>query len=569
MKNKIFLFLLILFGLTFWMGASAASIYSVSSQTQINENQNFSVTFYANTNSIYINNVEASIKFPNDLLSVESINTNGSIFTMWVEQPKFSNEAGTISFNGGIPNPGYLGSNGKIFSVIFRAKKVGDANISFSSANIYANDGLGTDVTTGKTGVSVKITPYEGAKTKEEIIVSDNLPTSPIIYSDDIKDEESWYSLKSARFYWDVPQNVKLMQILFDNKPTSTPTIVYNPPIKEKEIKDLKDGVFYLHLRFKNDAGYSKTSHKKIKIDTSAPTTPLVSYKITEDDQVSLFVKSSDQTSGIGKYKISVDGSVVLETNTDKNESNFILPSLSQGDHEVSVIVYDKAGNLNEKVATVNFPEIKSPEIISYSKEITRGEKFTIEGKTYKDADVRIWTQFGSDDLESYVVRSDSLGNFSFASDYTSRSGMISFFAEVIRGELVKSSPSSKYFVVINKTPFVKTSLLTMETLVLVTPILLLIIILIYLSLHAYYRLRRLRRRLMVDIEETESEVHKIFRIMKEDAKNIMEIFERKVIKSKLTDEEKEAIELLSKDIKEGEEYFEKRLEKIEKKDLF
>ncbi len=91
-------------------------------------------------------------------MSVKSISTGGSIFSLWVEQPSFSNKDGIISFNGGVPNPGYKGASGKILTVVFQAKSVGTANLGFNSSAIRENDGLGTDVFTGGNKLSVNIT---------------------------------------------------------------------------------------------------------------------------------------------------------------------------------------------------------------------------------------------------------------------------------------------------------------------------------------------------------------------------------------------------------------------------
>ena len=110
----------------------------------------FTVNILVNTQSVPVNNAEVVVNFPKDLLEVISISKSGSIFSLWVEEPNFSNNSGTISFNGGVPTPGFNGSTGKALSVVFRVKKIGSASVIFSSASVRANDGLGTDVLTGK-----------------------------------------------------------------------------------------------------------------------------------------------------------------------------------------------------------------------------------------------------------------------------------------------------------------------------------------------------------------------------------------------------------------------------------
>jgi hypothetical protein len=77
-----------------------------------------------------------------------------------------------------------------------------------------------------------------------------------------------------------------------------------------------------------------------------------------------------------------------------------------------------------------------------------------------------------------------------------------------------------------------------------------------------------MRRRLLLDLEQTESEAHKIFRILKDDVKESITIFNNKEIQEKLTQDENNTINTLSKDVEEAEEYFAKRIKNIEEKDL-
>lgn len=127
----------------------AADMYMVLDKTQVSAQEIFSATVYVSSEGTAINNAEASINFPANLLSVSSVSTAGSIFSIWVEQPSFSNTSGTIRFNGGIPTPGYSGKFGNVVRINFIAKNTGTANITFGSSSVRANDGNGTDVLSG------------------------------------------------------------------------------------------------------------------------------------------------------------------------------------------------------------------------------------------------------------------------------------------------------------------------------------------------------------------------------------------------------------------------------------
>ena len=102
------------------------------------------------------NAVSGEISYPTDLLSVVSISKTNSVLTLWVEDPTFSNTAGTVDFSGVVPNPGFIGG-GTVFLVQFSAKKAGAGNISFSSAAVLANDGNGTNILTGTGSADVTV----------------------------------------------------------------------------------------------------------------------------------------------------------------------------------------------------------------------------------------------------------------------------------------------------------------------------------------------------------------------------------------------------------------------------
>jgi hypothetical protein len=560
----IFIFLIILFSA---QNALAADIFLISEKSMVIENQVFTVNVFVDTQGTNINNIEGNISFPTNLISVESIGNTGSIFSIWVEPPTFSNTLGNISFNGGVPTPGYAGARGKIISILFKAKKAGNAQLSFTSGNVYANDGLGTNVTDSRIGTNIVIAPYQGPQNETEIITSDKLPVSPIIYSKEMPDPEEWYSLNKVTFYWDLPKGVNTTQLLLGSYPESTPTVAYAPPIKEKELNDLGDGIRYIHVRFKNDAGWGKTAHRKIKVDNTAPKNVEVFSSADKNDLITLKISAEDATSGIGKFKISIDGIFILDAVAKGNSVEVLLPAQKAGNHEVNIIAYDRAGNISEKIQTIEFPAMSSPEVLEYTELIKKGEKFEIKGLSYPNTDVKIYIQNEKSIPKSYITKTLEDGSFSFISEEINKVGLTSFWAEAIRGEI--SSPSSdKYFVQVNRSAFVKLSIQTIEILSVSIPLLLLLIILIYIAYHAYHKLRKMRRRLLRDLEETESEAHKIFRIIKEDAKQSLRILKKKEIKEKLTEDEDEGLETLSKDIEEAEEYFAKRIKSIERKDL-
>ena len=167
-KNSLKYFLPIIFAACFlffsYSSANAATLSINSNTASVASGSTIRFSVIINSGGVAINNAGASISFPTDMLEVVSI-SKGSVFTLWAEEPVASN--GVITFNGGVPTPGYSGSGGTVISINARAKAVGQASLSFSSASILANDGLGTNVLTGTSGRTITITAKPPAVVEE------------------------------------------------------------------------------------------------------------------------------------------------------------------------------------------------------------------------------------------------------------------------------------------------------------------------------------------------------------------------------------------------------------------
>ena len=119
----------------------------------------FTVPVYVSTaGDEVMNTVEAKMNFPTDLLKITSVRY-GTMIDVWPQKAAYSNVDGTISFLGIIYNPGFSGQNGRVLTVTFQALKEGDASVTFGDSSVLANDGQGTDILTGTTGTTVRITP--------------------------------------------------------------------------------------------------------------------------------------------------------------------------------------------------------------------------------------------------------------------------------------------------------------------------------------------------------------------------------------------------------------------------
>ena len=254
--------------------AEAATLSLVPSATTVEVGNIVTLNVLVNTNQVAINNSDAIIQFPTDLLQVISVSKSSSIFTLWVEDPSFSNITGQVTFNGGITNPGYLGSGGQLLSITFRAKKAGTASVLFSDSSVRANDGLGTNVLIAKNGAVLAISSSAVAPvTPIAPVVSNTSPSLPglKISSSTHPDQNAWYSDNNAIFEWKFPSQTKTVQTAIDTDPSGAPHVTYTPAISKKEVANVGDGVSYFHLRYMTASGWSAISTYKIQVDTVAP----------------------------------------------------------------------------------------------------------------------------------------------------------------------------------------------------------------------------------------------------------------------------------------------------------
>src|SRR3989338_4932160 len=126
--------------------ASAATL-TLSGGTSATIGQTISVPLLVSTEgSEVLNAVSTEMRFPAELLTLQSISKTSSIISFWAEEPTYSNSNGTATLQGIVPNPGWKGQSGTVVTFVFKVRAASSATISFTSASVLANDGLGTNI---------------------------------------------------------------------------------------------------------------------------------------------------------------------------------------------------------------------------------------------------------------------------------------------------------------------------------------------------------------------------------------------------------------------------------------
>lgn len=322
--------------------AANASLYLSPSTGTFLVGSAFDVSVFVDTAKNNINAVRVDIKFDPQKLQITNPATGKSFISVWVAQPTFSNSEGTISFQGGTPDPGINTSSGLVSTISFRAIAPGKTIISIlDSSQVLLNDGLGTDITgsRGKAIFDIALPPPEGPK----------------VFSTSHPDPNRWYKNNNPKFDWEKEEGVSEFSYSLDQDPHGVPDNTPEGNSTAASFNDVGDGLWYFHIKARKGDVWGGTSHYLVQIDNSPPAVfkPVFDPKFKIPD---IFLKNpvvsfltTDAFSGIDHYEVKV-----VNLSNDKEAkveflveavSPYRLPISESGEYEVIVKAYDNAGN--------------------------------------------------------------------------------------------------------------------------------------------------------------------------------------------------------------------------------
>jgi len=430
LNKNIFIIVCLIFFSFFAVKVDAAVLYFVPETKVFGIGQEFSVDVRIDSEDVFINAVQATINFSNDILELLEVDRMNSTFNFWVEEPVISNEEGVLSFIGGTAK-GVAGESLQVLKIRFKAKGVGLAELSISNAVVAASDGRGTNVLSAIVGTSIgvdtevispeKITPPAGEpeepvekpeKIEREPILAGDLPEAPELRVPLYPDESQWYNhLGEMIVLWELPPDIigvetKLSQTL-DKKLGNIEEELFTG----KNFGFLEQGIWYVRVQFRNNIGWGKFAYYKISIDTMPP----LSFEIEIDNQVSdnpipeIKYGTQDSLSGISHTLIFIDGKGPIQS----TETSIVLPIQPPGRHVALVRVFDFAGNSVEDDLEFEILALPTPTITFLTKTISEGDLMFISGKTVPNGfvDIKVFDKEGQE-VFTEVSTSDGLGNW-------------------------------------------------------------------------------------------------------------------------------------------------------------
>jgi hypothetical protein len=506
-------------------------------------------------------------------LEVVSISKTESIFTLWAEEPSFSNKAGTVNFEGIILNPGFKGSNGKLLTITFRAKTEGQANLSFSSGSVFANDGTGANILSDLNVVVISMnnqttfvpSPAEVLKPVTENSSSEG---APVIVSSSHPDQAKWYSNNDLEFAWDLPAGALEVRTSISTSPKGQPSVQYIPAIKNKKIPDFEDGTYYFHLQIRTTSGWGAVAHYKFKIDTQAPNDFNIIFPDQNDNtnpQPTVLFTTEDDLSGIDHYEIKIGDGDVFNVAPEAISNPYILPVQQPGTHTILVRAIDKAGNSKTKTAEFTIDAINSPTVTSYPNEIQIGDILKVRGTSYPEATVTMYLTNNKGQVKSEFTKSNSLGEFAIIWSQKLNSGKYQMTVDVVDSRGARSQQSEPLTIIVKQKVLFSIGNFELNFGTLSLLALLLLAFISGLTYFAYRNVIVVRRKLKDGMGDIARDLKKDLSTLKGDIETELQLLQGVKSKKTFTQQEKLIINNLEKKIGSIEESIINKFETIKK----
>jgi hypothetical protein len=556
MKKLIVPIAFLFFAVAFSVQAEGASLFLFPGSESFIMEDSFSVEVKVDTVGIPINAVQATVYFPLDKLEVLNISKESSIFTLWPEEPEFSNFSGEISFSGGTPHPGFSGI-GNIITINFKAKKEGMVNLTLGEGQVLADDGKGTNIL-----VFIKEAKY--FIYQPEKIGLEATTTLPRIFSSTHSNENEWYSNNTPRFQWSLIKDIKEVSFVLDKNQNTTPDTISEGLLNFKNYDLIPDGIWYFHLRLGDESGWGETFHYRIQVDTNPPHPFEIIIDNAGDStnpKPNLYFETKDDTSGIDIYKIKIGEEKFIDLMLAQINP-FPISLLRPGNYKIIVRAIDKAKNIVRTKTFLNIDPIETPEINIWPEKYVAGEEtFYIEGTALPEVEITIFLKKNEKVIKEWQTFSNSQGEWSFSTKDLIKSGTYYLSAQA------KDKRGAVSEVTIPETVEISLSglalgpiLITFKTLALIFVLISILGILIFGFL--VFRIRQSKKILKKETKEAKESVRTSFEGLRKEIEKRIEMLDSR---PGFTEKERKVCDELKETLKVAEESVSKEIKDIEK----
>lgn len=561
----------------FWVnGAQAATLFISSNTDVLRIGDTLETSIKVDTEGVGVNAVQGTLQYPRDILEATKVDKSDSIFNFWLQEPAFSNDTGKVTFVGG-STVGSVGKSLQVLRVVFRVKGSGRAELTFGDAAVTASDGSGTNVLSTFHNLVVNSVPKTGGGATTQIptqipspvqitrpaVSASGLPEKPIVNVPLYPRNTGWFN-RTDNFIaqWKLPPDVSAVSTALDQNINYSGTA--SEGLFESKVFPAiaRDGVWYLHVRFKNNIGWGQVNNYRIAVDTHPPLnfdTSVVEGNATDNPTPTLKFTGSDSLSGLKEYQVTIDGGDILSVPMEKYNGLYKLPLLAPGKHRITVRVVDNADNSTENVIVLETIPIASPVITFVTRELFSDKQtgVVIKGSALPNIGVLLDLHEGTSIIARGGAHSDANGNWEFTFSDQLKNGTYTVGAQSqdARGalSLVVESPE----LVVRSEPIIKLGVFSLGATG--ATILLLLLLVIGFVGGVWYWKRR-EDMLAMRVGFAASEITKIFKLIADDAAKMSE-----ALKTSTTADDEYSLSRLQENIKKMESYLKKGIEKIKR----
>jgi len=513
------------------------------------------------------NAVSGSLSFPANKLQVVSISKTNSILSLWVEEPSYSNSAGTISFQGVVPNPGFQNGRGTVVTIVFRAIAAGPANVSFSQASVLANDGTGADILADYQGASITVSGQPIETTKPEVVQPVN-PDAVVITSKTHPTINKWYSSSTVELVWNLPEGVTSSRYSFSKDSKATPSTVDSPAINKKTFENQDEGLWYFRLQLKKGSTWGSTNTFKVYIDETPPeitTFELVTNDLNEKSPY-ILLKSTDELSGLSHYRVKFGDRPYETYNAANSGEQVTIPAKYPGTQTIIVEAYDGADNKSIVAKELDIKTIDAPKISDMQGILSKGQDLVIRGTAIPNTEIRVYLK-DTDDKEVFEsTRAGAAGDFQLTWREAIADGKYRVSAEAIDGFGVVSPRSNEKTLSVNPSILFKIGSFVVTVGSFVMFMLVVLIGIAYGGMILWKHFHRFRKSMNREMEQIDRSVHTAFNMLKDEIRIEIRALEKAKTKRKLTREEEKIIEKFSSDVDDAERFIEKQIRDVKQK---
>ena len=547
--------------------AAGATLFLSPGSGSYSLGKSFAIKIMVNSGGgVGINAADSAIKFDPAYITISKINKTNSIFGLWTTEPSYSNSAGTITFSGGSPSS-YTGQAGEIFSVTFTTKQVGMAEVNFSSGQVLAADGKGTNIFSGFGHGKYTINEAAAGEVKEKPKVEPKeeikgiLPPLPDVSSPTHPKDDVWYQNNEPEFRWKILADLTGVNYLVSNIPDDIPGAESEGVIENIALEAQPDGELYFHIKYQNRFGFGQTGHKKFLVDVTPPEPFIISVDNGGDSTnptPKLRFTTIDKTSGLDHYSLVKDFAETIISPDEVSNGYYQLQPLAPGKHQITIAAYDKANNVSSSSVSFIVDPLKAPIITSIPEKINKKEELIIQGTSfYPQVTVKIYIDTDGEDPIEGTVTTDDEGNWSYFHKGELEKGNYEVWAKIIDSRGAQSLDSTRYLLIV-----VSPSIICAYGWWIV--ILLLTIIILLVS-YIFYQRRQFileKTRIKKENDEVKSKLSKIFAALREEVDELIELADKKV---GLSESERRVKEKLQESLDISEEFISKEVEDVDK----